>query len=325
MTTNERPSRTERLDELEPFDGFHELADNVLGYLRVLTDMPSWVIALVAGGTWTVVASEDVTGRYPVGLRLPWKGTLCSRLVEEKAPMVAPDVDAVRAYRTAEMRRIRPISAYVGVPFHDAHGELLGTLCGFDITPKSESLHLHAPTIALLASLLSTQLRTESKAVAEADRARAALEISRGDILTGLVNRTGMDELLRREEARCRRYQSTATLLFVRLNRAALYDHDDVEMALERTATLLASCCRATDIVGRVGDASFLIFLAEADPEGASIVRQRVDHRLWAEHIQADAVAMLARPEGGTLHDVWHALEDGRGGCRPDTVVRRAG
>ena len=239
------PMTAERLDELESFDGFHELAGNVLGYLRVLTDMPSWVIALVAEGTWTVVASDDVTGRYPVGLRLPWKGTLCSRLVDQRAPMIAPDVDAVRAYRTAEMRSIRPISAYVGVPFHDANGELLGTLCGFDITPQSDSLHVHAPTIALLASLLSTQLRTESKAIAEANRAQAALAISRGDILTGLVNRTGMDELLRREEARCRRYKCTATLVLVRLNRAALEDHDDIEASLERTATLLASCCRA--------------------------------------------------------------------------------
>jgi hypothetical protein len=74
----------ERLDELESFDGFHELAGNVLGYLRVLTDMSTWVIALVAEGTWTIVACDDATGRYPVGLRLPWKGTLCSRLVDER-------------------------------------------------------------------------------------------------------------------------------------------------------------------------------------------------------------------------------------------------
>ncbi|MDQ1422512.1 MAG: hypothetical protein QOD72_10 [Acidimicrobiaceae bacterium] len=311
----------ERLDELESFDGFHELAGNVLGYLRVLTDMPSWVIALVAEGTWTVVASDDVTGRYPVGLRLPWKGTLCSRLLDERAPMIAPDVDAVRAYRTAEMRSIRPISAYVGVPFHDANGELLGTLCGFDITPQSDSLYVHAPTIALLASLLSTQLRTESKAVFESNRARAALAISRGDILTGLVNRTGMDELLHREEARCRRYQCTATLVLVRLNRAALENLDDVEASLERTATLLASCCRATDIVGRIDDASFLVFLAEADLEGASIVRQRVDQRLWAEHIQTDSVTMAVRPEHGTLHDAWNALEAGESQHLPGQVV----
>jgi diguanylate cyclase len=311
----------ERLDELESFDGFHELAGNMLGYLRVLTDMPSWVVALVAEGTWTVVASDDVTGRYPVGLRLPWKGTLCSRLIDQRAPMIAPDVDAVRAYRTAEMRSIRPISAYVGVPFHDSNGELLGTLCGFDITPQSESLRVHAPTIALLASLLSTQLRTESKAIAEANRAREALAISRGDILTGLVNRTGMDELLRREEARCRRYKCTATLLMVKLNRLALDDHDDIEASLERTATLLASCCRATDIVGRIDDTTFLVFLAEADLEGASIVRQRVDQRLWAEHIQTDSVAMVARAQEGTLHDAWHALEAGEAQYLPEHVV----
>jgi diguanylate cyclase (GGDEF)-like protein len=321
----ETPRSPERLDELESFDGFHELAGNVLGYLRVLTDMPSWVIALVADGTWTVVASDDVTGRYPVGLRLPWKGTMCSRLVDERAPMIAPDVDAIRAYRTAEMRSIRPISAYVGVPFHDANGELLGTLCGFDITPQSDSLHMHAPTIALLASLLSTQLRTESKAMAEANRAQAALAISRGDILTGLVNRTGMDELLRREEARCRRYQCTATLILVKLNRPALEDHDDIEASLERTATLLASCCRATDIVGRIDDASFLLFLAEAGLEGASIVRQRIDHRLWAEHMQTDSVTMIVRPDNGTLHDVWHALEAGESQVLPEHVISGTG
>jgi diguanylate cyclase (GGDEF)-like protein len=310
----------ERLDELESFDGFHELAGNVLGYLRVLTDMATWVIALVAEGTWTIVACDDATGRYPVGLRLPWKGTLCSRLVDERGPMIAPDVDAVRAYRTAEMRSIRTINAYVGVPFHDSNGELLGTLCGFDVTPQSDNLHLHAPTIALLASLLSTQLRTESKAVAETDRAKAALAISRGDVLTGLVNRTGMDEL-RREEARCRRYICTATLVLVKLNRSALVEHDDVEALLERTATLLASCCRATDIVGRIGDASFLVFLAEADLEGASIMRQRVDQRLWAEHIQTDSVTMIVRPEQGTLHDAWHALEAGESQHLPGQVV----
>jgi diguanylate cyclase (GGDEF)-like protein len=302
----------ERLDELESFDGFHELAGNVLGYLRVLTTMPTWVVALVAEGTWTIVASDDATGRYQVGLRLPWKGTLCSRLVDERAPMIAPDVDAVRSYRTAEMRSIRTINAYVGVPFHDSNGDLLGTLCGFDVTPHSDNLHVHAPTIALLASLLSTQLRTEAKAVAESDRAKAAFAISRGDILTGLVNRTGMDELLKREEARCRRYMCTATLVLVKLNRSALLDHDDVEALLERTATLLASCCRATDIVGRIDDASFLVFLAEADLEGASIMRQRVDQRLWAEHIQTDSVTMIVRSEEGTLHDAWDALEAGQ-------------
>jgi diguanylate cyclase (GGDEF)-like protein/PAS domain S-box-containing protein len=124
------------------------------------------------------------------------------------------------------------------------------------------------------------------------ERARASAQLHRMatvDTLTGLPNRRHFFDLARRELARVRRKrQPLAAFMididhFKRINDT--YGHAGGDVVLRSLAGRIAECMRGTDICGRLGGEEFAILLPDTDREKATLVAERLRHRVAAQPV----------------------------------------
>ena len=125
------------------------------------------------------------------------------------------------------------------------------------------------------------QLRQLERAVglvANAERKIERLEhhikhlesLSRTDFLTGIANRRGFDEHLRRILAAARRHGDTGVVVltdmdyFKEINDR--HGHDCGDTVLKTVADILCKNVRGTDFVARLGGAEFAVILAHTSP-----------------------------------------------------------
>lgn len=104
------------------------------------------------------------------------------------------------------------------------------------------------------------------------------------DPLTGLFNRYHFEATLKREIARCSRYEVSLSLLLVDVDRLKpLNDrlgHQAGDRALGRVAAAIQKSLRGTDIAARIGGDEFAIILPDTDSVAALIVANRMRRNL---------------------------------------------
>ncbi len=107
------------------------------------------------------------------------------------------------------------------------------------------------------------------------------------DSLTGLWNRRGISDQLRKELSRSVRRGSQVGIILADLDHFKMindrYGHDAGDAVLRETATRMKSAVRAYDHVGRYGGEEFLICAPECDAQGASALAERIRLRLTQE------------------------------------------
>jgi hypothetical protein len=103
--------------------------------LTTAADLLAMEVVYVGGLTDEQFCFERVVGESWPGVEegrsLPREDSFCHRLVDG-APSSTADAANDPAYRDAPARSEFGISSYVGVPIHDPHGRVIGTLCGID-------------------------------------------------------------------------------------------------------------------------------------------------------------------------------------------------
>jgi diguanylate cyclase (GGDEF)-like protein/PAS domain S-box-containing protein len=152
-------------------------------------------------------------------------------------------------------------------------------------------------------------------------RHSAAEQLSLTDPLTGLGNRRSIQQALRRECDELRRYDRRFAVLFLDIDQFKSvndrYGHDTGDDVLRLVAATLASCTRASDVVGRWGGEEFVVIAAAADGEPALEVAERI-RRLIAQ-------AWLDTPDGQQLRvTVSIGVAPARAGESPRSLVDRA-
>lgn len=137
----------------------------------------------------------------------------------------------------------------------------------------------------LLLKQILTYATDARKTIAEQEaRIRYLESLSVTDELTGLANRRGFNDALRRTLALSRRHESHGALAFIDLDGfKAINDthgHDAGDALLCRVADILSREIRATDIVARLGGDEFAVLLVEADPAQATARITRLQRAL---------------------------------------------
>lgn len=102
----------------------------------------------------------------------------------------------------------------------------------------------------------------------------ALFDISRSDPLTGVLNRRGFYEEMKRRFTRMQRNPSTATLVYCDLDNFKLvndvHGHAKGDEALRHVADILRNNSRSTDLVARLGGDEFAVWLDNAGEQAAA-------------------------------------------------------
>ena len=161
------------------------------------------------------------------------------------------------------------------------------------------------------------QETTDAKRL-QADLARRALE----DPLTGLANRTLLDDRLRVALARAGRHESLTGVLFLDLDGFKAindrYGHHVGDELLKAVAERLRAVLRPADVVARLGGDEFVAVCEElAGLEEAHAIASRVEVAI-GEPVDTEAGPLVVHASVGL------ALAEGARGADADDLIRRA-
>ncbi len=100
------------------------------------------------------------------------------------------------------------------------------------------------------------------------------------DSLTGVFSRRKLEEFLRSEVERCKRYHRPLSVLFIDVDNFKqindTYGHNKGDEVLKSIAHVIRKETRKTDFVGRFGGEEFLIVLPETELDHAYAVAERI-------------------------------------------------
>lgn len=148
-----------------------------------------------------------------------------------------------------------------------------------------EAQRLLGPTIQLAGDMASAydELRQHSSMLSSFAECRT-------DPLTGLSNRSALEEALAQLLATQSRYGTPLSVIQIDVDHRS----DAGDGVIQKAALLLEQNVRETDIVARGGDNQFIIVLPQATLEAAAILARRIRHKLEAEISPTAAVGLAA-------------------------------
>ncbi len=105
-------------------------------------------------------------------------------------------------------------------------------------------------------------------------------ELATMDGLTGVYNRQFLEKRLQEEIAKARRYRDHLSMILLDIDQFKevndRYGHLVGDQVLKKTAEIIKSCLRTTDVVARFGGDEFVVILPRTDMEQLAFVRERL-------------------------------------------------
>jgi diguanylate cyclase (GGDEF)-like protein len=147
------------------------------------------------------------------------------------------------------------------------------------------------------------------------DRTRKLEEENRRDILTGLYNRSYLNQALVEEIRMAERHDWPFTVIFIDLDDFKKvndeYGHLIGDVILKNSARILTENTRGSDIVARYGGEEFVVVLPGAGMEGARMTCERLlgAFRNMRHKIEGLALAVTASI-GAAIHGEEHKFDD---------------
>jgi len=282
---------------------FEKTASEVLSFLHRRLGFDLWMVTRTEGNDWIVLQSEDHGYGVKAGQVFRWVDSFCSEMVKGHGPRFAPSSKMVPAYAAAPIGQQIPIGAYIGVPLLLDDGSLFGTLCAIDPEPQPQSIVEEQDMVELMGSLLIRVLQMELKSDELVRRAERFEAQALTDAMTGLYNRSGWDQLMAKEEGRCRRHGSSCAVIMVDLDELKRVNdaqgHTAGDELIVRTAKALHQAARAEDVVARLGGDEFGIIGVNCDRAGGEALRLRVLMIFDQEGIKASVGLAIRDPSSG--------------------------
>ena len=132
------------------------------------------------------------------------------------------------------------------------------------------------------------------------------LEIATHDPLSGLLNRNGAVDAIRRDLARAERDHIPVTVLFMDLDELKhindTYGHAAGDRAIKAAAGTLRATTRGADIVARLGGDEFLVSTSNQTPGEAEALAERVLEAVRERTISVDGAAIPLACSIGVAH-----------------------
>ncbi|MBV8468714.1 MAG: sensor domain-containing diguanylate cyclase [Burkholderiaceae bacterium] len=284
---------------------FETAGAKALTLLRKRYGYDLWMITRREGDDLITLQAEGGAPSAKAGMVSTWSDSLCYRMASKKVPLIAPIVANQPELRDAPLAKAHEIKAYIGMPLTTAEGEFFGSLCAFDGAEQPLLPADDQELIELVAAMLTSMLRYELQLTQSRRHAERLAVDAQTDALTGLYNRRAWDDLLEKEEERCRRYGHPAAVVALDLNGLKLANdtlgHAAGDELIKRAAAALRSAARNVDIVARLGGDEFGILAVECDAAGAGALRRRIDVSLASAGVSAACGLAVRKPSEGLL------------------------
>ncbi|PSF38188.1 sensor domain-containing diguanylate cyclase [Aphanothece hegewaldii CCALA 016] len=305
--------------DIYPYPDFSTASVEVLKYLSQRLNFNLWMVTRTEGSDWIVLKAEDHGYGVKEGTVFRWADSFCSQMVAGRGPRIAPCASAVPAYAATPIAQQVTIGAYVGIPLLLESGALFGTLCAIDPSPQSQAIAAELPLIELLARLLCSLLDNDLKLTEQIRRTERAKVEAMTDVLTGIYNRRGWEQLLTAEENRCRSYGNSACVVSIDLDDLKkvndTYGHASGDILIRNAAQIIKSTIRKQDIVARIGGDEFVILLVDAGCEDGSIIVERLHTQLFTQGVRASIGLAFRNPSLG-LGNAWQEADQAMYICK---------
>lgn len=290
-----------------PWPGFILAADAVVQHLDERFGLDLWLVTQVVGDEQMVVAAAGHwAGLASPGTRFSWADSFCVSMVEQRGPMLAPDVLRFPAYAAVATGVLARVRAYVGVPLEGDAGSFFGTLCAFAGTPQPRPPKDLLSAVELMAQMLSTILAHEQVALARSGEAATAYGLAERDHHTGLLNRRGWEAALLREDQRMQRYGSRAGVVAASIETPQVVDGTAeapaTEDLRERCAQVLTTTSRPGDVQARLAGEEFAVLAVECDARTLQVIQTRLRVDLRSAGVPA-SIGVATRRVGERLSE----------------------
>ncbi|MBT6345740.1 MAG: GGDEF domain-containing protein [Nitrospina sp.] len=118
-----------------------------------------------------------------------------------------------------------------------------------------------------------------------------AEKLSITDGLTGLDNHQQMQTVLKNEVIRCKRYNSTLTVIIMDIDHFKqvndTYGHQKGDEILLEFSTIMKKFCRSNDLAARYGGEEFFLVLPETPIGGALHIAERIREEMASQKFQS--------------------------------------
>lgn len=291
-----------------PIVDFASAAQAALLDLRDRVGLDGWLVARRDGDDYVVLAAADDVFGTQAGAVTPWEDSLCARMADGTAPMVAPDVDLVPAYAHARESSGVDAKSFLSVPISAPDGVFLGALCGAGTEARDDTMVDLIPTVQLQAAMLGTLLSHELRIAQDLRTAERLGDTTQVDPATGAANRRAWDAALAKEERRARLHASSVAVVVLDLDMLRLVNqaggHSSGDELLVRTASLLRAQLRGSDLVARLGGGTFGLLLPLTDLAGTRVLADHLASVLAANQVDA-SIGIGVRHNSTGLAAAW--------------------
>jgi diguanylate cyclase (GGDEF)-like protein len=266
-----------------------QMYDSLIRELKKVLDVDWAAITLVEEDEINLLAiTSEVSSAWQTGDKLPLKDTATEWVVNNKVPLVEPNLPEESRFWTGKHHLKQGIQSLVFLPLM-VGTEAIGAMCVASRRPNAYS----TSQVQLLSQLaLRIAMSIENARLYAQAEQRARI-----DELTGLWNRRHLMERIQVEIGRHSRYGGAFSLVILDLDSfKALndtYGHIEGDRILKQLGMVLKGAIRDADEAFRYGGDEFAILLPQTSIKDAQEVAERVRHRISAE-LKTGSVSMTA-------------------------------
>ncbi|HSS65946.1 MAG TPA: sensor domain-containing diguanylate cyclase [Gammaproteobacteria bacterium] len=289
--------RLENLNQLKIlYSPAEERFDRITRIVRRIFDAPVALVSLVSEDKQWIKSNQGLSDT-----ETPREFSFCGHAILRQEPLIIQNAAKDPDFADNPLVTSAPgIRFYAGCPIR-YEGTPLGTLCVIDMVPRQfKSSDVDA--LKSLAAWVENELKVNRMSVAQMDLLSKLNDSERRsmiDPVTRVWNQTAMDDVLETEFARAKRQKTPMALLQVDVAgfEGLVEQHGEVaaDEILREVTQRIRNCVRPHDVVGRVGNHEFLIFLGGCNAVDTKSIARRISARIADEAINVEDKAIPVR------------------------------
>lgn len=271
--------RLQILDDLRiVYSPSEERFDRITRLAKRIFDVPIVAISLITSNTQWFKSSQGLTV-----CETSREVSFCGHAILEKDTFIVPDASKDENFSDNPLVVEEPyIRFYAGHPIH-FNSTKMGTLCIIDTRPrrfKTEDFD----TLKSLALWVENELKLSLYKDSQQELVKQVDVLKRKSLIdpvTGCWNQRGMDILLEKELSRAHRKNYPVSLLIVDVNNTLKVNGKKLSYKVgdiinKEVAQRLRREVRNHDIVGKLSDSQFMIFLSDIEVEKTVSLTKRI-------------------------------------------------